>query len=505
MTRFAALLLLLPALLVAPVATPAEEGEKPDFESVAAEFRQRLAAASIDRRAGAAKLLDPGDPRALGLLALMLEDEHWAVRGAAARALGSIDHEALRAKMRLDLLADERPKVREGIAFALGLTPIEGDAAALVGALADEHWPVRRAAARSLGEIASREAIEALIERLDPGEHARVRTWAAWSLRTLTGQTHLGQSRGGWRRWWRAHRDDPALKPLRGDAEVVTRKLGGIKLETVTITREDRPEVDLLVLGRYGYRDEYLRPYLDELAWRVRLTYVRLPSLQELTGVSGYDGDGPIPRYPVSKLVRAFDGLRKELGKDRVAILSHGATGWIALRFAQRYPKRTHALILVNSWLDALGYSAAMSNMLLHGSREERFVAETLMNRNRVPRSPAAYRAISRILLTSSFTDPADLDAAAIWWSSYEPQGFSVVPDMRFGGRMKLETPTLFFFSQNHPLSGHLSRVRIRRHLPNSVIATMRRSRGHPYVEEPEEFLRIFDGFWAHHGVGQER
>jgi pimeloyl-ACP methyl ester carboxylesterase len=474
-------------------------GREDDFAKREADFRRRLAARSVDRRASAAKALDPTDPRSIALLYDMLEHRHWAVRAAAVGALSGVQDEAPRARLRLDLITRDgpadRPMVREGLAWAFGLEPVEGDAKALVGALDDTHWTVRRAAARSLGEITSREAIEALIDRLAPDEHPRVRVWAAWSLRSLTSQTTFGQDATRWRDWWRMHRDDPALGPLKGDAEVKARELAGIRLETVTVTQTGRPRGDLLVLGRYGYRDEYLRPYLDELGSRLRLTYVRLPSLEALTGVSGYEGDGPIPRYPVDKLVRAFEELRKELGKDRVAILAHGATGWIALRFAQRYPKRTRALILVNSWLDGLAYTASLLNMQQTGTPPQRFVAESLTNTNNVPKSPAAYRAISRIMLTASFTDPADLDAAAIWWSSYEPQGFSVVPDVRFGARTKLDTPVLWYFSLDHPMSGHLSQVRIRRHVPRSIIAIMRRSLGHPYLEEPKEFLRVFDGF----------
>jgi pimeloyl-ACP methyl ester carboxylesterase len=490
-----------PWILVLLLLTAAATAGEPSFAERKAEFLQRMAAAGVSRRAGAAKALDPTDPRTSLLLYEMLVDKHWYVRSSGTRALAGTPSAAARANLRLDLVTDERPMVREGIAFALGIEPAKGDAKALAKALTDEHWTVRRAAARSLGEITSREAIAALIERLDPDEHPRVRMWAAWSLRSLTGQTQIGPDRSRWRAWWKAHATDPGWGPLKGDAEVKRRELAGIKLETVTVTRTVEPKLDLLVLSYYGYRDEYLRPYLDELGSRVRLTYVRLPSLKDLTGVPGYEGEGPIPRYPVDKLVRALEQLRREFKKDRIAIMAHGATGWIALRYAKRYPKRTQALVLVNSWLDALSYTACLTNMLQAGSPTERFVAQSLMNQNSVPKSPAAYRAISRIMLTSSFTDHADLDAAHVWWGSYEPQGFSIVPDVKFPKGSKLETPTLFLFSMDHPMSGHISMVRIRQHMPNVIIAPMRRSLGHPYIEEPKEFLRLFDGFVAHFGV----
>src|SRR6185503_15127384 len=102
-------------------------------------------------------------------------------------------------------------------------------------------------------------------------------------------------------------------------------EFAGVPLETITLDgpvlsetekkrRANRP--DLFVLAPFGWTHDWFRPYLDEAAEFVRITYVTLPTVQEVTGSSGF---GPsIPTYPVERLAAALDALREKQGKEKI-------------------------------------------------------------------------------------------------------------------------------------------------------------------------------------------
>jgi len=256
--------------------------------------------------------------------------------------------------------------------------------------------------------------------------------------------------------------------------------------------------LDFLLLAPFGWSHDVYRPYLDELSRFGRVTYVDLPRVQELTGLSGFGTS--IPTYPVKKLVRALEELRSELGKRKVVILGEGATGWIAERYAISYPKRTAGVVVLNGYLDAASYAAALGRLTRSPVPAERWVAKTLTNPNS-GHEEATYRRIQRIMLTADLADPRDSRAYLLWKEAQDPQGFVRVPHLKFPERAKFVTPTLFFFGALSRLSGYPERARIEKHFPNRIIAPLTRSRGFPYVSEYGEFYRILEGFLSHYGL----
>lgn len=484
-------------LLLAPLAAHAE-GD--GYEKILERFEEFLDSGSLDRRARAFDLLDLENPRSLPPLRKVLADQHWYMRGLAAEALAGVTTPALRAELRLDLITHDDYIVREGIALAFALSPEQGDAEALVEALADPDWRVRRAASIALREIVSKESLEALIATLGKESDPRVAANIAHTLRSVTGQ-NFGRDAKKWADWWKRNKDTAALEGL--EEEVKRRKLGKIPLETITVpprtTPTGKPLLDIFVLAPLGWTHNVYRPYLDELTKYARVTYVRLPRMEDLTGQSGYGGAAPT--YPVGGLVKALEELRVELGKNRVVILAEGATGWIAERYAIQYKKRTAAVIILNGFIDVRSYAMALGRLSRSPNPAERWVAATLTNQNDVEHNEAAHRQIARVMLTAKLMDSRDSNAYLLWTRARDPQGFVTVPDLRFNPRAKIETPILFFFGGAHRLSGFGEAELIRRHFPNNVIAVMHESRGFPYISEYAEFYRIIEGFLDYHGL----
>jgi pimeloyl-ACP methyl ester carboxylesterase len=483
-------------LLLAAAPLLAEE----DYGKVLERFARQFGKGDLDARVKAFDLLDVADSRSLPPLRDALLSDHWFVRGEAARKLSAVTDPALRAQLRLDLLTHDETRVREGLALAFLLSPEKGDAEALVEALADSHPVVRRTAAFALAEIVSRESLGALIGALRGEKDSHVAVAIADTLSKVTG-LRFGRDAAAWLAWWERH-GDKAFAGL--EEERKRRELGGISLETVTVPSR-RPgdpateKIDILVLAPFGWTHDAFRPWLDELSRFARVTYVKLPRLEELTGDSGYGA--AVPEYPVSALVKALEALREELGKRRVVLLAEGAAGWIAERYAVSFRDRTAALVILNGYLDAPAYAAALLRFARSPTPAERFAAETLLNRNGVAHDRAAYRAIARVLLTADLADPWDSWGYLLWTRAQDPQGFASVPDLRFRDRMKLETPACFFFGAGSRLTGFPEAPRIREHFPNNIIAVMAKSRGFPYLSEYDEFYRVLEGFLSYYGL----
>jgi len=493
--------------------TEARAGDEPDDDAygrILEDVRRRLKGATVERAVAAVKLLDPANPRSLPDLIRVLSTGHWFVRGAAIDALATVPAGPLRAEMRLHLITHEDPWVREGIAYAMATGPVPGDGEALIAAMDDDSWRVRRTTTRALGEIVSRDGVERLVQAAEEETDLRVLVWARASLRAISG-TDMGRAKGAWIAWWKRHKDRPEWG--RQGTEVTREEFAGVPLETVTLdvapdgsgssgSRGDtRPE--LFVLAPFGFSHDYFRPYVDQAASFVRITYVTLPTIQEISGASGYGRSVPV--YPVDKLARALDSLRESKGKERIILMAAGPVAWIAERYAMRYKKRVAGLVLVNGWLDRSSYASAILRLSNEGTASERWAADLLLGKIDSDHTPDEGRRLRRIFLTHALTDRRDSEAWRLWKTATRDHGFVTVPPIDFNRHTRIETPTLFTFPGDSPVTGgtddDLRRIRASFRKPPPITAVMRDSRGLSHIEEPTEFLRVLKGFLDYAGL----
>jgi pimeloyl-ACP methyl ester carboxylesterase len=505
---------LLAAALVALVALPAPaapDGERaPDpYDRILAQHREKLRTNDVLRAIDAVKLLDPENPRSMPEYLGLLAKWHWRVRGAAMESLAQVKSPSLRAEMRLHVVAHEDPWVREGMAFAITIAPVPGDGEALVAAMDDRDFRVRRTVARGLGAIVSREGVGRLVRALNEEKDLRVLVWVRASLRSVVGED-LGFDPGPWNAWWERNRERPEFRTHA--EEVVRSDFKGVPLERMTYdvppgsdaeraAREKRP--DLFVLAPFGWSHDWFRPYLDEAGRFLRIVYVTLPTVREVTGASGY---GPsIPEYPVVRLATALDALREAQRKESVLLLAAGPVGWIAETYALKYPGRTAGLVIVDSWLDAQAYVESLGRLGRGGDSHERWAAQTLTGPGQ--RDATELRELRSTFLTSSLRDRRDSEAFRLWRSAGRDHGFASVPPLVFDRHLRISTPTLFMFPDPDVQLGSgggpddLRRIRDSFKDPPPVTAVLRETRGFALQEDPAEFLRVLRGFLEFAGV----
>jgi HEAT repeat protein len=134
------------------------------------------------REEAAQALVAQPDAKATEALIEALADEYWAVRMYAAHALAKIPGSRIIEAL-VPILGDLIKECRDG---AVDDFVSIGPAAAerLIAALRDERWRVRECAARTLGRIGDRRAVDALIAALRDRDGA-VRTVAAEALGRL--------------------------------------------------------------------------------------------------------------------------------------------------------------------------------------------------------------------------------------------------------------------------------------------------------------------------------
>ena len=424
--------------------------------------------------------------------------DHWRTRWSAVRELARRGDGEAMFKIRPLLLRDKRPRVRAAVAWACSLQPKLGTATLLGIALKkDKHASVRFAAAHALAQFRDRRAIEALVAALEGEEDRRTTLRIVATLRTLTPAPCLFDA-AAWRAWWNKNRDDTRFKPV--DEPPRSAEYDGIVLETRSVARvkkpseqEQGPPPHVLVLPGFGFTTAVYGPYLLPLQERANITYVRLPSIQKLTGRSGYGKD--IPVYPTDRLVRALDRYRETMKIESFLVLAPGASGWIAMRYAQLFPRKVRGLILLDTALDKRAYAEALRRASTRGDKGERFVANTLLHRNSVPFNRRTLDMLHTVGLERGYHDRSDLEIGYLWNYAREPQGFATVPEIRWRKQARLRTPALFLYSAASPFSGHPEMMRIQKHFPNAMVAPLSGARGLPFVEENEKFHEVVRTF----------
>jgi pimeloyl-ACP methyl ester carboxylesterase len=289
----------------------------------------------------------------------------------------------------------------------------------------------------------------------------------------------------------------PALIPLEG----YTATVNGVDLHYHAIG--NGPSLFLVPPG-WGVGSAYLQRGFDSLSKHFRLIFID-------TRGSGHSGRPSDPSKMGSvDMADDLEALRIHLGLFEISLLGHSNSGAIALSYAERYPSRVNKLVLIDS--QVLGLSAATHTQ------------EMLQERAKDLRFKAAVKVVSTFL--SGQANFAQNDESlelfidqALPLYLYKPEKTLALLKQHISGPISSYAFTSQFAADGAnrtDLTQALGRItakvliavgrhdyicplvlseHLHRGIPHSQLAIFEESGHFPWLEEPEKFFAILNGF----------
>jgi pimeloyl-ACP methyl ester carboxylesterase len=500
----------LAAAIALAAASPALGGDD-DWER---NFLREMAKPESWNRYEAVKSLDPKIPKAREHLITVLDKHHWWLRSGAIEALkGAAGDTAALDDLSKDLAKHSSPSVREGIALGFRHIADESRPKDLVAALADKDARVRRAAAIALEGHPRKESIAGLIDAWEKEKETEVAVFYRQTLEKLA-KKQAGSKAEDWRAWWKAVEADwsPDAKPEEGKSSETTTTLRDVELKF----KEAGEGGPLFVLPDYGLHDIYMQEHIRPLEDVARLFFIALPGVKQFKNLP-VPAAG-LPEYPIDKLCDAFDELRKERKQERIAILAHGISAWVAMRYATKFPKNVSHLILISTWTSGRTWGDGRGRAEDYGRKTgdiefEHFAANCLLlgpgKHKYEPSGKDETEALRRASWTGYFTDVRNVFASLYWpeIDQEEEMGNVLVPDFDVGREKGNPVPTLIIYgaSPRAIWTDPKDHRQLSKYYPNSTFIECPRANQLPMIEDHDLFMKAVRGFLKKHPFAKSK
>jgi len=486
-------------LTAAPVlAGPSDDSWK---EAVTA-FKQDFKKKSIRYKKMAIDGLPLDDERTIEFIVKgqkLLNHKDWWVRATAAERLSKIKSARLR-RIVHSYAEDSDKRVREAIIAALAMSRDKSDPPVILKALKDKAWEVRRMACFAAGQQRIRDAVEPMIDMIndvDPrsgrvrqeGEpHPRVHSVLLFNLEEITGK-YFHTDTQQWRLYWDQNKDKTLPPVQRFDVG----SFGDIKLK-FNDTFARKGSGPLVVCLPMTHRiTTYYMPYFNQWMF-VKWLFINLPPIRSFPDVQiNEHGD---PEYPVGILVDAFEDMRKKRRVEKMVLLAHGFTTWVAAKYAQKYPDRVAGLILLNPYASNETYGRRIQEALRSGLRDDEFWAK--VSSYQLKAGTAIENEIYGYFVSScDVHNKSELELAMLRRIWRDPNSGSIaIPPFDIRGEESSKAPALMFFSpKKNKLTGYDDIKRLKKYYRKNIIVKLKKSSRLPFMEEPEKFeeaLRLF-------------
>ena len=262
----------------------------------------------------------------------------------------------------------------------------------------------------------------------------------------------------------------------------------------------------VLIPAGPGVPHGYFHPHLSPLAKSQRVIYY------DAFGTGKSDRAQGNQTYTFARDVENVEGLRKALGLGKIDVLGHSYGGMVAQAYALRYPESVRRLILADSsWGGAMS-QAHRDNALseLRNQYPETYERVVKLHGQGIHTCSkeygAAYDAPPGFLLfynNSAFqeliksAEPPDSQVlCAIEGDDYDFVAGPETAKLDFHAQLKnLNMPMLI-------LSGRFDRgmlpryaAQFKTYAPKAQFVMFEKSGHFPFVEEPEEFIRVVEDF----------
>lgn len=248
----------------------------------------------------------------------------------------------------------------------------------------------------------------------------------------------------------------------------------------------------LLLSGGPGFSPDYLRPIADKLAGKYKFILLH----QRGTGKSTDAANMQLP-----KLVGDVEALRKELGLEKLILAGHSFGGILSMMYAREHPERVGALALIDS-----GGPTLKSVVKFNQNLEARFTDDEKARIKDWTARAKDDRARAVLEITKAKT-PAyfhDRTKANVLMDSMDENSFrdtvfwAIVPQMMAldirAGLEKVKAPVLVIHGKQDPLE---TADEVHETFPGSRLELLDNAGHFPWLEQPERFYKVLDGFLA--------
>ncbi len=250
--------------------------------------------------------------------------------------------------------------------------------------------------------------------------------------------------------------------------------------------------------GGPGMSHDYFLPQIRSLAESYQLIFFD----QRLNGRSSGDVDSGA--VTLENFVQDIEGLRKTFGLQRINLLGHSWGGFLAMKYAIKYPKNLKSLVLMNT-------VSASSELAQQANQEvvKKFTQEDIKERAKILQSDQfkngdlnAMAALFRVTLRPSFFNVAMADSLRLFFpADYREKStklqllYSDVASYEIHDDLAAITcPTLIIHSDSDP-TPVTTIEKIRDAIPNSQLAVLNDCGHFPFIESPVAFFKAIDDF----------
>lgn len=257
----------------------------------------------------------------------------------------------------------------------------------------------------------------------------------------------------------------------------------------------------LVLHGGPGLDCGYLRPSLDGLATHRRITFFD----QRGTGHSQMELQPE--ELTVSQFVLDVESVRKSLpdSPEKIDLIGHSWGGVLALHYALTFPQRVRSLVLIDSSDGKASTLTAFQAFLQkHRSpKDSAAIGKIMSSPDFKSAKPAAFDLFFRHWYPVYFADPSKLSRLTIATAPATARNvFTVLgainkdaARLNLYARMKeLRIPVLIVHGRQSPIPADVA-SKLHAHLPKSRLIWIERSGHFPFVEQPEAFFKVVNGF----------
>ncbi len=254
----------------------------------------------------------------------------------------------------------------------------------------------------------------------------------------------------------------------------------------------------VVVNGGPGAPHDYM---LHTTAWR-RLAKHRPVVFYDQRGTGRSGPLKPEQSCTLADQVNDLDALRAHLGAERMDLLGHSWGGFLAMAYAARHPERVAHLVLMGSAApkfedpppflvrDFFPEVAARMQARMDAKAAGKQIDEAAQTRDRVstmfysPETRDVF--LAKLSLSGSRRSRREVQNLLL----ADAKQFDLEPEIR-----RFQIPALVLNGRFDVLTTPAAAHRIQQAIPGSRLVIFERSGHNPFIEEPEEFVRVMEQF----------